>query len=281
MSRSGADGSGDLLVRTRAALLDAVEALGEHRDSVVVIGAQAIYLRTGGVPVALAESTKDADLALDPRDLSEDPRVEEAMEAAGFFLDRVSGQPGAWRNADGIPVDLMVPEALAGTGSKSARGARIPPHDRRATRRARGLEAAVVDNAPTWVDALDPADERRLNVRVASPAALLVAKLHKLGERVDTPSRLNDKDAHDIYRILRAVETEELRGSFTRLLADGVSGPVTMEAVTHLRELFASGPGALGSEMAGRAEEGVGNPDEVAVAVSFLAGDLAEVLPSM
>lgn len=144
MSRSGADGSGDLLVRTRAALLDAVEALGEHRDSVVVIGAQAIYLRTGGVPVALAESTKDADLALDPRDLSEDPRVEEAMEAAGFFLDRVSGQPGAWRNADGIPVDLMVPEALAGPGSKSARGARIPPHDRRATRRARGLEAAVV-----------------------------------------------------------------------------------------------------------------------------------------
>ena len=271
MSVSGANGSDDLLVRTRAALLDAVEALGEHRDAVVVIGAQAIYLRTGGAPVALAESTKDADLALDPRDLSENPRLEEAMETAGFFLDSAGGQPGSWRNAEGIPVDLMVPEALAGPGSKSTRGGRIPPHGKRATRRARGLEAAVVDNAPTWVDALDPADGRRLSVRVAGPSALLVAKLHKLGERVETPNRLNNKDAHDIYRILRAVETEELRGSFVRLLEDEVSGQVTAEAVVHLRVLFAAGPDA--------AEEGVGDPEEVAVAVAFLAGDLVEALP--
>ncbi|NLU64252.1 hypothetical protein HCA61_18560 [Rhodococcus sp. HNM0563] len=281
MSPSGVDGNDDLLVRTRSALLDAVEALGEHRDSVVVIGAQAIYLRTGGVPVALAESTKDADLALDPRGLAEDPRVEAAMEAAGFFLDRVSGQPGSWRNADGIPVDLMVPEALAGPGSKSTRGGRIPPHGKRATRRARGLEAVVVDNDRTWIDALDPADGRQVNVRVAGPAALLVAKLHKIGERVENPTRLNDKDAHDIYRILRAVETEELSSSFTRLLADEVSGAVTAEAVVHLRDLFAAGHDALGAAMAGRAEEGVGDPDEVAVAVTFLAGDLVEMLPSV
>ncbi|MDV7353056.1 GSU2403 family nucleotidyltransferase fold protein [Rhodococcus oxybenzonivorans] len=245
MSHDGAETSDDLLVRTRAALLDAVEALGEHRDSVVVIGAQAIYIRTGGAPVALAESTKDADLALDPRGLLEDPRLEEAMMAAGFLLDRVSGQPGSWRNADGIPVDLMVPEALAGPSSKSRRGGRIPPHDNRATRRARGLEAAVVDNAPTWIDPLDPADGRRQKVRVAGPAALLVAKLHKIGERVEKPSRLKDKDAHDIYRILRAVETEELRSSFARLLADELSGPVTAEALAHLRTLFASGSDAI------------------------------------
>lgn len=38
--------SDDLLVRSRAALLDALEALEDHRDSVIVVGAQAIYLRT-------------------------------------------------------------------------------------------------------------------------------------------------------------------------------------------------------------------------------------------
>ena len=35
------------------------------------------------------------------------------MRAAGFELDPVTHQPGVWLNADRIPVDLMVPEALA------------------------------------------------------------------------------------------------------------------------------------------------------------------------
>lgn len=50
MSSPGeADG---LLVAARAALLDALDALDEHRDSVVVIGAQAIYLRTASAPAS-------------------------------------------------------------------------------------------------------------------------------------------------------------------------------------------------------------------------------------
>jgi hypothetical protein len=40
-------------------------------------------------------------------------------------------------------------------------------------------------------------------------AALVVAKLHKIGERENTPTRLVNKDAHDLYRILRAVSTYE------------------------------------------------------------------------
>ena len=35
------------------------------------------------------------------------------MERAGFYPDPEKNQPGAWLNPDGIPVDLMVPEALA------------------------------------------------------------------------------------------------------------------------------------------------------------------------
>ncbi|MFY9807493.1 MAG: hypothetical protein WCC38_00680 [Pseudonocardiaceae bacterium] len=272
MSQPGVDRD-DLLTRARSALLDALEALAEQRDAVVVIGAQAIYLRTGGVDVALAEATKDSDLALDPRLLSDDPRVEQAMHHAGF-LPGVSNQPGAWVNAGGIPVDLMVPETLAGAGSPLTRGARIPPHDRRAARRARGLEAAVVDNSFLDVIALDPADARRHSVRVAGPAALVVAKLHKIAERVGSLHRLNDKDAHDIYRVLVAIETDELVTAFGVLLEDKVSADATDVALSHLAELFAAGPQALGATMAGRAEEGVGEPETVSRAASILAADL-------
>jgi hypothetical protein len=144
-----------LLVAARSALLDALEALGAHRDSVVVIGAQAIYLRTAGAPVAVAEATKDSDIAIDPRNLDDAPLVEDAMLEAGFYHDPNKNQPGAWLNAAEVPVDLMVPEDLAGDGGKSTRGARIPPHDKRAARRARGLEATVVDNEWMIVGALD------------------------------------------------------------------------------------------------------------------------------
>jgi Nucleotidyltransferase len=195
-------GDVELLVAARSALLDALDALVEQRDALILIGAQAIYLHTGDAPVALAEATKDSDLAVDPRALSDTPLLDEAMKSAGFHRDLRHPQPGGWLSRTGIPVDLMVPEALAGT--VGSRGARIPPHSRHATRRASGLEAAVVDHEPMTVAALDPDDPRRADMAVAGPAALLVAKLHKLGERQDTPARLIDKDAHDIYRLLVA-----------------------------------------------------------------------------
>lgn len=150
----------DLLVTARSALLDALEALQQHRNAVIVIGAQAIYLRTQASAVALAEATKDSDLAIDPRALGDDPLIEDAMSRAHFHPNPVSAQPGAWMSPSGIPVDLMVPGAVAGPGGPSTRGARIPPHSRRATRRAAGLEAVLVDNDELVVTALDPADAR-------------------------------------------------------------------------------------------------------------------------
>ena len=57
-----------LYVRARAALLDAVEALGAHLDAVVLVGAQAIYLHTGDADLAVAEYTTDADFAISPGD---------------------------------------------------------------------------------------------------------------------------------------------------------------------------------------------------------------------
>lgn len=266
-------GDADLMVEARSALLDALQALDDLREAVVVIGAQAVYLHTGGAPVALAETTKDSDLALDPRRLPDEPLLEEAMRRAGFVLNATSRQPGAWVSPRGIPVDLMVPESLGGSGGR--RGARIPPHSPRSARRAAGLEACVVDRVSMTVASLRDGDERRYVATVAGPAALLVAKLHKIGERrVDNPGRLHDKDAHDIYRLLIAVETTTLSAALTRLLTDDFSRDVTAQAMTFLHELFAKSPAALGSTMAGRAEQGIGEPATVSASVAFLAGDL-------
>lgn len=279
MSSPGDNEPTDLLVRARSALIDAVVALDEQRDAVIVIGAQAVYLRTGKMDVALAETTKDSDIALDPRALVDDPRVETAMRAAGFFPS-AQGQPGSWVTPGGIPVDLMVPEALAGPGGPSTRGARLPPHDKRSMRRARGLEAVLIDNEEMEIQSLDPADGRHVRVRVAGPSALLVAKVHKISERTGTPRRLNDKDAHDIYRLLRAFETASLSDAFAILLRDDSCGEVTREAIVHLEELFAR-PDSLGATMAGRAEEGVGDPELVAASVSLLSMELVRSLDGL
>ncbi|GGF49854.1 hypothetical protein GCM10010922_27270 [Microbacterium sorbitolivorans] len=264
--------SSDILVRARSALLDVLEALDEQRDAVIVVGAQAVYLRTGSLKVALAETTKDSDVTIDPRELHDDPLLEAAMRRAGFLP---TDQPGAWVRPDGIPIDLMIPERLAGKGRRSAE---IPPHDKHATRRAVGLEAALVDNSEMFIRSLDPQDSRSSTAKVAGNAALLVAKLHKIGERVDDPERLQDKDAHDLYRILQATETADLAHATARLLADDLSRKVTEVALSYLKDYFASGPDAIGSAMAGRAEQGVGDPDTVSVSTALLAQDLIDAL---
>ncbi|HEU5007613.1 MAG TPA: hypothetical protein VFT67_11590 [Jatrophihabitantaceae bacterium] len=269
-------GSDDVLVRARSVLLDALIALDAHRDSVVVIGAQAIYLHTGSAPVAVAEATKDSDLGIDLRTLGDDPLIEEAMTRAGFHHDTLAGQPGSWLSPGGIPVDLMVPDAIAGKGRRSVEA---PPHDKRALRRAVGLEAAVVDNAVMTIRALAADDGREVEARVAGPAALLVAKLHKLAERQETPDRLVDKDAYDIYRLLVAVPTQDLSAALVRLLADALAADVTRAALDFLADMFGNAD-AIGSLMAGRAEELVGDPAVVAAACAALASDLLAAVAS-
>lgn len=260
----------DEYVIARQVLLDALEALQDHLHAIILVGAQAIYLHAGAADVAVAEFTTDADLAIDPSMLGMEPDLEMAMQDAGFM--RQTDQPGIWRSQpENVEVDLMVPAAVAGAGRRAAE---LRGHGKMAARKARGLEASLVDREEMTISALDKADSRSVRVAVAGPAALLVAKLHKISERRNSPTRLDAKDAYDVYRLLRAISTADLAQRLSVLLNDPVSEPVTRQALSLLLALFGA-PDALGSHLAARYEDAIGDPDFVAAACTALAQDLS------
>ncbi len=267
-----------ITIAARHALLDALVALRLHRDALVLVGSQAIYLYTGDADVPIATTTKDSDIVVLPQMLGDYPLLDDAMEQAGFHRD-LQGLQGQWLDRDGIPVELLVPAALEPSGK---RGARIPPHDNRSALRVSGLEAAAVDHRLHVVTSLDPADDRTVEIRVASPAALLVAKAHKIGDRVTAreagrKDRTQPKDAHDVFRLLKAVPPDAVPAGLELLLTHDVSGPVTRIAIEHLRRLAAT-PEAELCVLAGRAEEGVGDPALVSAQVHALIEDALEDL---
>jgi len=256
----------ELYASARRVLLDALDAMGPHRDSVVLVGAQAIYVHTGDAAVAVAPYTKDADLVIDVGVLRAAPPIASAMRAAGFVL---SSQPGGWVKDD-IPVDLMVPQALAG---RKGRGADLGPHGTKVARQARGLEGAVVDRANRAITALEPSDPRMFVVQVAGPSALLVAKLHKIAERLDEPSRLHDKDSLDVLRLLRRIDLEVLLAGLRLLLRTPLARDTTTDALGWAQELFGSTTGA-GTRATVRALEGLEDATTVAASCVALVEEL-------
>jgi hypothetical protein len=121
-------------------------------------------------------------------------------------------------------------------------------------RRALGLEAALIDHSPMTICALSPDDQRSVQSEVAGPAALLVAKLHKLQDRVasDRPTRIDDKDAADVVRIMQTTEPAEVANTLIMLADDPVAGKPTVTALAYLDVLFGR-RGRRGIEMASRA----------------------------
>lgn len=268
-------------VAARRVLLDALFALAPHNPAVIVAGAQAVYLRTGDADFAIAPFTLDGDVAIDPFLLGDDPKLEAAMRAAGFDLTpQPEGhvEPGIWTKPvviDGrqemIPVDLIVPEGVA--GARGRRGARLGSHGNRAARRLVGLEAALVDHSPMLVTALDAADARSITAEVAGPAALLVAKAHKIHDRVEDGKtrRIKDKDASDVVRIMQTVAASALAPVFATLLDDPVACSVTRDGLGYLRALFGRWGGS-GVTMAANALRIAMDPDTVEViCTSFIA----------
>lgn len=137
-----------------------------------------------------------------------------------------------------IPVDIMVPEGVAPPGGR--RSVRLGPHDKMAARKALGLEGALIDNDEIEIFSLDDQDGRRFTVRVAGPAALVVAKLHKLHERLESgrQDRVADKDAADVYRIMQGVPVDAFIERIRPLLRDPRSEAPTRAGLAFLGELF-------------------------------------------
>jgi hypothetical protein len=206
-------------------------------------------------------------VAINPELLGDSPLLENALRGAGFEL---SDQPGIWLSKEQVSIDLLVPESM---GGKGRRGARLGVHGSKAARKVYGLEAALIDNERMVVPALDPADGRSHEILVAGPGALLVSKAHKIAEREGQPSRESDKDALDVLRLLRALESEVLVRSLAKLSEAKLSGRVTREAVLHLERLFRSAR-ATGSRMAARAVGVLDDPETIAASCETLVGDL-------
>lgn len=267
-------------VAARRVLLDALEALRPHQSALILAGAQAIYLHTGPARLPVAEFTTDGDLTLDPALLPEAPPLGDLLRAAGFELAELQGaaEPGIWQKVVEVggreievPVDLIVPSEAAPPGG--SRGARLPGHGKIAARKAVGLEAALVDNAPMSLEPLEPGDRRRARLRVAGVAALLVAKTHKIADRIagGRDDRLNDKDGADIVRLMGASSPAAVAASIKELLEDQRAGEVTKAAVQGLDGLFGRRAGA-GIELASRSLREAMPEDRVrAISLAFMA----------
>ena len=270
-------------VAARQVLLDALFALLPHGGAVIVVGAQAIYLRTGDANLAIAPYTTDGDLAINPSLLGDDPQLSQAMLDANFTLLKGPhgyDEPGTWvepANVNGdiqlIPVDLIVPQAITPPGGR--RGSRLGIHGNTAARTAVGLEAALIDHSPILISALDPNDSRSIEVEVAGIAALFVAKAHKIQDRVESgrADRVDDKDASDVVRMMQMTEPDDIGRTLSDLTNDPMAGATTRAAIRYLSQLFGR-RGQPGIEMAGRAMQLVMNQDTVEVICTLYVADL-------
>ena len=262
-------------IAARETLLDAVEALGRHNDAVVLVGAQAIYVHTESEDSSFAVSpfTYDADIVLDPSLLGSNPAIVDAMSRAGF---RLGDQPGLYSRENRSQVDLLVPQAVGGPGRRAAR---LGVHGNRAAMKVHGLEGALVSNARKIISSLDPDSVRSCVLKVAGPAALVVSKVHKVDERLQDPDlRRRDqlpKDAFDIYRLLRAIDTAEMASEFGLLLSHEISGRVTSEALAMFQRLF-SAPFGMGTELVVRSVPALEDSAFIAASSVALSKDLLE-----
>jgi hypothetical protein len=183
------------------------------------------------------------------------------MAGAGFTKEPT--EAGRWRlqvvlggRSFDVPVDLMVPEALA--RGRSRRSVEMSGHDRLVARRTLGLEASMVDRGPLTVPALELGDIRQFTVQVAGPGGLLVAKVHKIRERfaAGRAGRELNKDAADVYRLFQGIRPADMASALRMALRTELAARVTAQAIDAVAELFGTRR-AAGVRMVVEATDGV------------------------
>lgn len=219
-------------VVARRALLDVLELLEPQRHGLILVGAQAVYLRAPAEQAQRATYTTDGDLAIDPDLLSDDPDIGQVLIDAGY---QRGPNPGAFLARNGVEIDFMVPDGSVPASSR--RSVELAGQSRFTARRAAGLELTLLDADPLQIAALEEADHRVIEVRVAGAAALTVAKLIKLEERLagSRRDRIISKDAGDLLRLLRYCDAETIGHRLSELTSNKSVAPVVERATSFLR----------------------------------------------
>lgn len=205
---------------SRRAIINVVEVLAAHAESLTLVGAHAVLLRTMDLDVPRMP-TGDGDLGVTPGLVGDLPSIETLLADAGYE-HRTTARPGLWGSEpydepDGTrsyreKIDLLAPHGLSGTGSRTKRSvpALQPAHGKLAVGNALGLELAAFNRSRlTITDFADP----RLSgeIFVAEIPALILAKGSKVGERLREPRKgpVRDKDLGDLWRLMAVADPAE------------------------------------------------------------------------
>lgn len=252
-----------LTLATRVAIANVVRTLGGNSEALVLIGAHAIYLRTPDFRSAVAPATKDADFVLRPEVLTTIDPLDQVLVSAGYQR-KGSDLPGTWVDPTGAELDFMTPGPR-----RSKRSAPVPPHGQGAIQHVEGAEGCLVD-----FDLMPLPDVNNVRIRVAGSAGLLIAKLHKVHERIGTPQRDYAKDSFDIYRLLAGTTPDEITSRLKAILASPFGVESAESGLRLLEELFAAGADAPGSLRAGRAAAPARDAEQIALSASLLAREV-------
>ena len=135
---------------SRRAIINVVGVLAAHAESLTLVGAHAVLLRTMDLDVPRMP-TGDGDLGVTPGLVGDLPSIETLLVEAGYEY-RTTARPGLWGREpydepDGVQsfrekIDLLAPHGLSGTVSRSKRGvpALQPAHGKLSVGNALGLE---------------------------------------------------------------------------------------------------------------------------------------------
>lgn len=205
---------------SRRAIINVIGVLAAHAESLTLVGAHAVLLRTIDLDVP-GMPTGDGDLGVTPGLVGHLPSIEALLADAGYE-HRTTARPGLWGRApydevDGTrlfreKIDLLAPHGLSGTASRGRRGvpALQPTHGKLAVGNALGLELAAFNRSRmTITDFADP--RLTAEIHVAEIPALILAKGSKIGERLLEPrkGRVRDKDLGDLWRLMAVADPGE------------------------------------------------------------------------
>ncbi len=217
---------------SRRAIINVMDVLAVHAQSLTLVGAHAVLLRTMELDVPRMP-TGDGDLGVTPGLVGDVPSIEALLADAGYE-HRTTARPGLWGRKpydepDGArsfreKIDLLAPHGLSGTASRSKRGVPLlqSAHGKLSVGNALGLELSTFNRS--LVTITDFADSRlTTEIHVAEIPALILAKGSKVGERLRKPRKgaVRDKDLGDLWRLMAVSDP----GEVTRMIAEFVDHP--------------------------------------------------------